>query len=573
MARGKFLILFVLLLVVGCRDVNREEGRREDDMFNRLAGEYFLEWTRFYPVQATLKGHHNHDGELGDYTREAIRDRLNWLRDFRQRLLGVDATRVSRPIFVDLLVLTNAVKGETEELSGREVWKHPLFYSGIIRRGILSLWHTETPSEAELRSLISRIEKIPSLLEAARSNIEEPSRLQVEEALRELTHSRELIETLLTSLGNGSHRRNLAELGSRSRDATRSLAEFIGILRTRILPAASPDFALGGEKLSRLLRYRELEEKTFESLQEDLALSMSVTEERILDLVARLEGSPSPAVAFARIANERPEIADVLPFVEEVAVETQQFTVDRRLLTPGIDEPVQLFDMPTHMRTGDLMRLRSAGPLELQTAPSEFMLALPGTDWSWAQTQTRLRLLNHRVLRLAVIREIYPGKSLFDSIRNLEPSRVRKLHTSRAHRDGWGLYVEQLLLEEGYEWDDPFLLLAHLQESLLEESRAQASIELHTGTMTLPEAVELFGRAHLDPGRARREARAVAVDPTLWSAAIGRLKIMELRNRYLEEDSNRTLQTFHDVLLSSAGLPLPLVERLFLAGGVEDSSE
>lgn len=256
-----------------------------------------------------------------------------------------------------------------------------------------------------------------------------------------------------------------------------------------------------------------------------------------------------------------------------MAAETQRFVVERRLLTPTIDEPVQLLDMPMHLRAPGLMRLNTPGPLELQPVPSVFMLALPGADWSWAQTEARLRLLNHRALGLAVIREIYPGKSLFDSIRNLEPSRTRKLYTSRAHRDGWGLYVEQILLDEGYEWDDPFLQLAHLRNSLLEECRALAAIEVHTGIMTLPEAVELFRRAHLEPARARREARAVAVDPTLWSAAIGRLQILKLRGRYLEEDPNRTLQTFHDALLSSAGLPLALVNRLFLAGRVEDSSE
>ena len=575
MAREKFWILFVLILVAGCRDVDREGDRREDEMFNRLAGEYFIAWTRFYPVQATLKGYHDRDGELGDYAREAIRDRLSWLRNFRQRLLGVDATKVSRHVFVDCLVLTNAVKREIEELGGREVWKRsPLFYSGIIHSGILGLWQSETPSESELQSLISRIEKIPSFLEAARSNIEEPPRLHVEEAVSELTRSRELLETLLSVLGNGSHRRNLTELGARSRDATRSLASFTLYLQSRILPDATSDFAMGGEKLGRIFRYQELEDQPLESLQEELALRISATEGQILDLVFRLEGSPSPAVALTRIANERSEaLEEILPLVEKMAEEIQRFAIERRLLTLAVDDPVQLLDMPTHLRALGLMKLNSPGPLELQTVPAGFMLSLPGTDWSVAQTQAQLRFLNHRVLRLAAIREIYPGKFLFDSIRNREPSRIRKLHASRAHRDGWGLYVEQMLLEEGYEWEDPFLRLAHLQNSLLEECRAAAAIELHTGNMTLPEAVELFSRAHLDPARALREARAVAIDPTLWSPALGRLRILELRNRYLEEDPNRTLQKFHDVLLSSGGLPLALVDRLFPASGVEDSSE
>jgi uncharacterized protein (DUF885 family) len=574
MSRGKLWILLAFILVAGCRNEGREENRLEDDLFNRLAGEHFLAWTRFYPVEATSKGHHDHDGELGDYTPVSIRERLSWLQNFRQRLLGVDATTVSRPVFVDLLVLTNAVKAEIEELGGIEAWKHsPLFYSGIIHSGILCLWQSEIPSETELQSLVSRIAKIPAVLEAARSNIDEPPRLHVEEAVSELTRSRVLIESLLASLGNGPHRRNLAELGARSRDAIRSLASFTSYLQSRALPKATSEFALGEEKLGRILRYQELVDQPFESLQENLRLDISATEGQILELVSRLEGSPSPEVAFARVASEYPETSEVLPFVERIAEEIQSFAVERRLLTPLMDEPVQLLDMPVHLRTAGQMSLVAPGPLEPRTVPSIFFLSLPGTDWSRAQTEARLRLLNHRTLRLAVIREIYPGKSLLDSIRSSELSRIRKLHTSRAHRDGWGLYVEQMLLESGYEWDDPYLRLAHLQNSLLELSRAAAAIELHTGVMTLSEAVQLFRRAHLDPARARREARAVAVDPTRWSAALGRLFIMELRNRYLEEDPNRTLQMFHDGLLATYGLPLPLVERLFLASGVEDSPD
>ena len=136
MKHTEIVILCLLALATGCRNRAQEEAFREDNLFNRLANEYFSERARFYPVEATLKGYHEYDGELGNFTQVAIEDRLAWVRDFRQRLLGVDITRISRAAYLDLLLLTNAVKAEIHALGVRREWKlSPLYYTDKIHNG------------------------------------------------------------------------------------------------------------------------------------------------------------------------------------------------------------------------------------------------------------------------------------------------------------------------------------------------------------------------------------------------------------------------------------------------------
>ena len=156
--RGKrrpwFWIVGLSLLAATCQDRSREDWRREDGMLSRLAEDYYAARVRFYPVEATKKGHHEFDSELGSYSREDFERRLAWLHNFRQRLLGVDATNVSPSAYVDWLLLTSAVKGEIYDLAEVRSWKRsPLFYSGAIRDGLLSLLSSESLSSTETRAL------------------------------------------------------------------------------------------------------------------------------------------------------------------------------------------------------------------------------------------------------------------------------------------------------------------------------------------------------------------------------------------------------------------------------------
>jgi hypothetical protein len=111
------------------------EAFPEDAILEERAKEYFDERFRFYPVEATAAGLHTHDSELGRFTESQMKSRVSELRDFRQRLLGIDLTKLSRPAFIDALLLTSAVKAELFELEEVEPWRRsPRFYSSSWKR-------------------------------------------------------------------------------------------------------------------------------------------------------------------------------------------------------------------------------------------------------------------------------------------------------------------------------------------------------------------------------------------------------------------------------------------------------
>ena len=166
-----FSLFAVCVMPFACSENPGPELSPEDHILEERAREYFDARFRTYPVQATMAGVHVNDADLGRFSASHVNSRVAELRDFRQRLLGIDLTKLSRPAFIDALLLTNAVKAEIFELEEVESWRRsPRFYSDIICSGVWSLFEPGNPTR--LDALLSRLHQIPSLLESAIQNIE-----------------------------------------------------------------------------------------------------------------------------------------------------------------------------------------------------------------------------------------------------------------------------------------------------------------------------------------------------------------------------------------------------------------
>jgi uncharacterized protein (DUF885 family) len=124
-----------------------------------------------------------------------------------------------------------------------------------------------------------------------------------------------------------------------------------------------------------------------------------------------------------------------------------------------------------------------------------------------------------------------------------------------------------MLVEAGYEWEDPLLRLTMLQRSLVDECRLVAAIGLHSEDMSLSDAIQLFrDEAHLGVERAQQEARAVAIRPELLFAALGSRLIWELREDYISTGGPAVkLLDFHDAFLATGALPMRLARQLIEA--------
>ena len=138
---------------------------------------------------------------------------------------------------------------------------------------------------------------------------------------------------------------------------------------------------------------------------------------------------------------------------------------------------------------------------------------------------------------------------------------LRRVLMSAFFVEGWALYAEELMREEGFfEGDLPAQLQA-LGSRLFRAARIVVDTSLHLGEMTVQEATEyLTQAAAVPPEVARAEVVRYCASPTQASSYLtGALEIRRLREAW--EVAGGGLRDFHDRLTLLGGLPLGLAAR------------
>ena len=127
--------------------------------------------------------------------------------------------------------------------------------------------------------------------------------------------------------------------------------------------------------------------------------------------------------------------------------------------------------------------------------------------------------------------------------------------------EGWGLYTEDLLREQGF-FSTPEQELCQRDFRLFRAARIIVDTSLHLGEMTVEEAVDFMStKASLSPETARAEVLRYCAWPTQASSYLtGALEIARMRQRWLDEERG-SLRDFHDLAAGSGRLPIGLVER------------
>ena len=158
------------------------------------------------------------------------------------------------------------------------------------------------------------------------------------------------------------------------------------------------------------------------------------------------------------------------------------------------------------------------------------------------------------------LHEGYPGHHLHMLTLQSLPSMVRRVLWSPLTVEGWALYCEDMMGEEGF-YQDPATRLFQQIHLLWRAVRIILDIGLHTRNMTPAAAIlYLMEKVPMDRSEAVAEVRRYCGMPTYQLCyAVGRRDIRALREEFrARAGSAFSLRRFHDTLLTYGGLPISL---------------
>jgi len=533
--------------------------------FSALSEEFVEVFMKHNPVQATLAGIHDYDARLPVDTPEGFRERATWLKDFEQRLAASVPTRElpleQRVDHSHLRARLAALRAELDEIKMHA--RNPALYPETALTGIFLLMARNfAPFEERKEAILARLLAVPDYLKAARANLQQVPEVYLGVAA-DITLSGpafvdEVTRALMKAFPGESER--IEHAGQRARVGFLQYQEF---LERDLEPRIGGTFAIGERWMNFKLEREHLLALDCTALDALGREHVERTRVQLEQEARALDPARSWRDLVAEAKKRHPEALRLREaYVAEVE-RTRRFLLEKNIVPFPPGEKLEVIDTPVFER--------STTPYAAYLNPAPFDAEQTGyfyvtpTDSGRRKEEQQQQLEGHCYagLPLTAVHEAYPGHHLQLCHANRVGSRLRRLADSNVLVEGWGLYCEDLMHEQGY-YLDPMTRLFQLKDLLWRACRVVIDVGLHTGKMTFMQAVDyLIEQAMIERVNALIEVKRYTLTPTQpMSYLVGKLQIMEMRESTQQRLGARfDLREFHAQLLAIGSLPPSLVRE------------
>ncbi|HET8712048.1 MAG TPA: DUF885 domain-containing protein [Gemmatimonadales bacterium] len=525
--------------------------------FRDIEKSFFDLYWHMDPVAATQAGVPGHDDRYGRFSQPALAPHLAALKSITLALEEVNATDLEEEI--DRTALLNEIRVTLRRFERiRPQAKNPEFWLSHLLGGLhhLLLSADRTPAE-KAQAAIGRLQDIPAFLEDLKTALEEPVRVFVETALRMTEGGRLLIKELATALGAQAPM-HAAPLSIAADEATAALLKFDSNLE-RWLEMGTDHFAIGEDDFNFLLHYQHaLRDSAPELWRYGLRLKEEV-ERDLVKLAHKLDGKPWPELV-ERLRSEHPASNELVDAYAREMARARDF-VAAKSLAPIPKAPLGVIPTPAFMRPVIPYAAYDSPGAYSRDRTGWFYVTVPDSRLPTAQQERILRDHCRYELAATALHEGYPGHHLQLVIAKEQASHVRKNLWTPLTVEGWALYCEDMMAEEGFYASNEELLFQRVH-LLWRAIRILLDVGLHTRGMTREQAVDqMVNELHVERANAEAEVRRYCAWPAYQlSYAVGRRELLRLRDDFRKAKGNDfTLRGFHDAVLPYGGLPVTLI--------------
>ncbi len=167
-----------------------------DDTFTQIADEWIAAALHNSPVGATSLGIHDYDAKLPDRSRESTEAHARDLHGFLRRLEAIDPQSRSIQDRPDHELLRRRILWELVSIEELQSWRRsPVGYLGTIGGGCNGLIIRDfAPLAERAKSVISRLQQAPRLLEQGKANLDGCPPVYVETAIEQAAGMRVLLQ-------------------------------------------------------------------------------------------------------------------------------------------------------------------------------------------------------------------------------------------------------------------------------------------------------------------------------------------------------------------------------------------
>jgi uncharacterized protein (DUF885 family) len=526
----------------------------------------------FHPVDATRCGFHEFDGRLGDYSPARTAVLKLAVKRFLAQLDTLETLRLSLDDRMDRQLLVSNLKMELFWLDRFGLLERdPHYYSDECVGGVYYvLLRDFAPLPVRALRVAERLEDVPRFIKQARANVKDAPRLYAEAAIGELQDAEDFFKESATELG-----KQVPELSARLAAAADKAVNSVRAWRAGLeldLPRLSDSFAMGKEKFDYLLatdKFLDFDSDSLLRMGENLFArtdsAMKVLREEEAEALKRHPPVPSKDEPAPAGFSKRDVLAD-----EQAEVDSMRAWVEcsNTATVPAWVGPLRVVETPAFLRRViPGIAMEGAAPLDKEQTGYMYIPPLPDR-FDTAMARQYYNSGRRHGYRGGIVHEGLPGHHFQISIANHNPSFIRRLQFNTCLIEGWALYCEQMVVEQGLYPPDSFPDLRWLGGVWFRAARIIVDAKLHTGKMSYDDAWKfMVDKCWPDTAFFKAEVRRYCLSPSQpMSYLVGKTQLLALRDEFRKRTGERySLRDFHDRLLAEGSIPVSLIRRKLLA--------
>jgi uncharacterized protein (DUF885 family) len=562
-----------------------------DAAFADLSKRALDTWMQLSPVSATQIGDHRYDSELDDLSAAGQQKTVAAYKALLGELDKIEVAKLGRENQVDAAILRNQLQSEiwNAEVLQSGKWD-PQLYNGIAGSAIYGLMAREfAPLPERLKSATARMEKLPAIFAQARENLD-PARvpkIHAETVAKQNKGILSIVDTFITPHIGELPQADQQRLQAAIDGLKKAVDEQQTWLDKTLVPNAKGDFRIGAEKYDQKLKFalssslsrQEIGERARAELKRVREDMYGIAQTVLKDKPGAPEMPAQPTdeqqqkaieAALELAYADKPARDKVVDDAKAALEQSTAFVREHDLMTLP-DAPVDIILMPEFQRGVAVAYCDSPGPLDKNLKTFYAVSPIPD-DWNEKQVDSFLREYNSRMIHLLSIHEGTPGHYLEGWHSAKFPSTLRAVLRSGLFAEGWAVYTERMMQEQGYLNNDPLFHLVQLKFYLRTISNAILDQGVHVDNWDREKAMHLMTH---DAFQQESEASGKWVRAQLTSAQlptyfVGAQEHFDTRKAMQDKLGDKfNLKAYHDQMLSYGAPPVRFARQLLLDQPIE----
>ncbi len=585
--KGKSLIVAVLfissaIVFSGCDRLKNKYNQNESfENFKKL----FIEsvWKN-NPDWALVMGNHEYDERLEIPSKENRIRKTDVYKSLSDSLKKYDWKKITPENTVDARIMMNFLEEynwKIYELKSFE-W-NPAEYN--VSEGFdLILGNRNMSLEKKLVIISERLRHVPEYYIVAKANIRKPTIEHTDLAILQnsgalLLFEKNIPDSLEISDLSDNEK---SELTNHLTQAKSSILEYIIFLK-KIKASISKESGLSRSfRIGKTLYEKKFKFEMQSCFSTDEIYTKAIDHKKeihsnMLNLAKQLwpkyfsntvmpEGLESVKKLIDTLSYSHCVADSLLSEVKKQIPELTNFILQKKLFELKNFNPLEVRETPLYMRgSGAGASINAPGPYDKNA--KTFYNVTPLYDYTDAEAESYLREYNYWTLQILNIHEAIPGHYLQLCYANQVDDLIKSVFQNNAMIEGWAVYAEKMMMEEGYGNNEPEMLLMYNKWHLRSTLNAILDYSVHCLNMSETEAKKMLTEEGFQTNAEAngKWKRVTLTQVQLSSYFSGYTEIYSLREEKKKEaGKDFSLYDFHNQFLSYGSIPVKYIWELMV---------